>query len=98
MGKIYSFLKKCDIKFDWKQRIILIFLVIFYILGLSIGSIFSVEKKDTGSQNIYLKEEVCFADEVFISVQSINVFKSYDFETSLDEDGDVLSKYTLNLL
>lgn len=48
--------------------------------------------------NVYLNEEVCFADEVFIKVVGLSVDKSEINEVEIDEDGDELSEYILNLL
>ena len=57
-------------------------------------------KKDQKPQdlNVYLNEEVKFADEVFIKVVGLSVDKAEITEYEFDEDGDKLSEYTLNLL
>ena len=96
MGKMCDALKKSEIVFPIKYRLALGVLVVS-LIGVSVlSSYLNDQNKDTGDTNVYLKEEACFADEIFISVQSLNVEKAI-FDEQVDEDGDVLSKYILNL-
>ena len=46
--------------------------------------------------NVYLSEEVCFSDGVYIKVVRMNVTENENVD-SVDNDGDSLSKYILNL-
>ena len=70
------------------------------ISAIALSSISAYDDKDlnknSGDTNVYLEEEVCFADEIFIKVNSINVFKDETVD-GVDEDGDQLSQYTLSL-
>ena len=96
MGKLYDLHEKAEIVFPWKYRFILIgFLVLFIGIGV-LNSYFADQNKNTGDTNVYLNEEACFADEIYISVQSLNVTTSEDINQT-DDDGDALSEYTLNL-
>lgn len=97
MGKITDFIQKFDIEFNWKQRLLLGGLVLILLVSGFIGGSYAVDQnKNTGDTNVYLKEEACFADEVYISVQSLNVTTTEN-ASETDEDGDALSQYTLNL-
>lgn len=85
-----------DVEFSVKYRIMLIILVIVIIGCGVLKSYIDDSNKDTGDKNVYLNEEICFADEIYIKVISINVEKQEN-NGSLDDDGDILSDYTLNL-
>jgi len=77
----------------WKIRIICIGIL----LTLAIPIIFSTITGNTPKDlNIYLNEEVCFADNVYIKVEKMNVTEN-DTTNDIDNDGDSLSKYILNL-
>ena len=82
-----------DNKTKWLIRIPCIVLVLAIVLIAVINTITGVKPKDL---NVYLNEEVCFADNVYIKVDKMNVTENDENETS-DEDGDILSKYILNL-
>ena len=86
-----------DIDFDKNTRIWMGIAAIAIIGAFVLTSCFNDEYKDSGDKNVYLNEEACFADEVFVKVVSINVMKQESNEEVLDEEGDVLSSYTLNV-
>ncbi len=99
MGKLKSFFKKCEIKFDKKTQLLLLLLLIVIIVALVLSFVLNANKNNNtekSDNNVYLKEEVCFADEIYFSVDSINVLKT-DTNGEIDEDGDELSEYILNL-
>ena len=73
---------------------VVLVLILISIVGLSI---FNKNKKPQ-DLNVYLNEEVRFADEIFIKVVGLSVDKTDTDEYNFDEDGDKLSEYTLNLL
>lgn len=97
ISKIIEIIKKFTIELNWKERV-LVGSCIALVLGAVIICSVLPQNKDTEviDKNVYLKEEICYADEVYISVQSINVIESTETDL-LDEDGDELSKYILNL-
>ena len=64
-------------------------LVVSAIINTCTGNI----PKDT---NVYLNEEICFADKVYIKVNKMSVTEN-ESDEDLDSDGDSLSKYVLNL-
>ncbi len=97
MGKLSDIYEKFNINFDKKARIMLgLFLIVIIVLLIVSGTYFSDKNKNSGDTNVYLKEKVCFADEIYFSVDSINITKN-DNSNAIDEDGDELSEYTLNL-
>lgn len=79
-----------------KVRITCVVLLLF-IGGLILASILN-NNKEPQDLNVYLNEEVRFADEIFIKVVGLSVDKTEMDEQNFDEDGDKLSEYTLNLL
>ena len=89
--------EKGEVTFPIKYRVLLgvgaATLIGIWLLNSYLGD----KYKDTGDTNIYLGEEACFADEIFVSAYSISVSKQESEVASLDEDGDALSQYTLNL-
>ena len=87
-----------DVNFTKYERIMLgVAFTCFLAAGFVGGSYGYDASKDSGDKNVYLNEEACFADEIFVKVNSINVMKQENAEEVLDEDGDILSNYTLNL-
>lgn len=98
MSKIIDFLEKHEIKFDWKTRGVLIGLLVL-VLGIAALNTWAYadKRKDSGDKNVYLNEEVCFADEIYIAATSINVMTNTEQDGTTDEEGDTLSSYTLNL-
>lgn len=72
-------------------------ILVLFICSLILIPIFNKDKKPQ-DLNVYLNEEVRFADEVFIKVVGLSVDKTETSEHEFDEDGDKLSEYTLNLL
>lgn len=97
MGKFIDTLEKSEISFPWKYRILLGASSVLVVVGLILGSYFNDGYKNTGDTNIYLGEEACFADEIYVKVNSINVMSEENDAQNIDEDGDLLSSYTLNL-
>ena len=93
--KLLSIHEAHEVKFPIFYRIMLIVLAVVLVGGLLLKSYFDNVNKDTGDKNVYLNEEVCFGDEVFIKVTSLNVQNQEEIDT--DEDGDILSNYVLNL-
>lgn len=82
-----------DNKTKWLIRIPCIVLVLAIVLIAVINTIMGVKPKDL---NVYLNEEVCFADNIYIKVDKMNVTENEE-SNDIDEDGDDLSKYILNL-
>lgn len=80
-----------------KVRITCVVVLALFIGCLILASIFNNNKKPQ-DLNVYLNEEVRFADEIFIKVVGLSVDKTDTDEYNFDEDGDKLSEYTLNLL
>ena len=98
MSKIIECLEKSEIKFDWKKRGVLIGFIVLALVIAALNTWACVNKrKDSGDKNVYLNEEVCFADEIYIAATSINVMTNIEQDGTTDEEGDALSSYTLNL-
>ena len=69
------------------------FVIVVLMLIVS-GVVHDKKKKTEKDQNVYLKEEVCYGKQVYIKVVGMSVTENTE---TLDEDGDELSKYLLNL-
>lgn len=82
-----------DNKTKWLIRIPCIVLVLATVLIAIINTVMGVKPKDL---NVYLNEEICFADNIYIKVDKMNVTESEESDV-IDADGDNLSKYVLNL-
>lgn len=97
--KIGAFFDKFNMKFSLPARIVCGCIVVVIILAAVLGSVLPQEKEKTEPEdtNVYLNEEVCFAGDIYIKVTSISVTKIEENINKIDEDGDELSSYTLNL-
>ncbi len=91
--------KKFNDFLDEHQTNILFFLALIACISMGVFShITSCSKtKDPIDLNVYLKEEICFADNIFIKVDMMNVTVAEETEPKIDSDGDFLSSYKLNL-
>ena len=99
LRKIGEFIESFTIKFDVKTRILIAVLIATLIGGAILGSILPQEKERTAPEdtNVYLNEEVCFAGDIYIKVIGMTVDKIEGHAGQLDEDGDELSEFQLNL-
>lgn len=80
-------------KNNWFVYIVCSVLLLFIVVKAIINTEKGEKPKDL---NVYLNEEVCFADNIYIKVNKMNVTENED-EFVQDNDGDELSKYILNL-
>ena len=90
MGFI-DWINNSEVAIEWKNRIMMGVCVATLLGACVLGSYLNDEYKNTGDTNTYLKEEICFADEVFVSVDSLNITVEDSYSPSIDEDGDALS-------
>lgn len=92
---------KGDIKFPMPLRIGILAVVGVIILAGIIGTIFGTqtaqEKAPPEDTNVYLNEEVCYAKDIYIKVIGLSVYENEAEAGDEDDDGDMLSGYTLNL-
>lgn len=87
-----------EVSFGWKARLISALVVVLLLGTCLINTWYSksvyTDKKDT---NVYLNEEICYAGGIYLKANSISVSKLAEQEDTIDDDGDCLSEYTLNL-
>lgn len=91
---------KGDIKLPTKLRIVIIGIFLAVILAGVLGTIFGQEAQEKAppeDTNVYLNEEVCFAQDIYIKVVGLSVDEIEAEEGTKDADGDELSPYILNL-
>lgn len=96
MGKFVDWYENFSLKFDKKYQILVGISLVVVIVGVIVGTYFGKPKPEPVDKNVYLNEEICFADEVFIKVIGLRVEENA-IEAGDDIEGDKLSKYFLNL-
>lgn len=77
-----------------------IFLGVLLLIAIILSIIFAPqigEKAPPEDTNVYLKEEVCFAKDIYIKVIGLSVDLIEESAGEKDLDGDELSPYCLNL-
>lgn len=96
--KAFDIYDKHEISFPIRYRIMIGAALLLFLIGCGLNTWRSKSvNNDTKDTNVYLGEEICYAGGIYIKANSISVDSNIDQENSLDDDGDNLSKYTLNL-
>ena len=100
MKKFIDWWQSFTINVSVPARIGIAILIVIIIAGSVLGGLFGSQLTESSSpedKNVYLNEEVCFAKDIYIKVTGISVDINDSVQSQNDDDGDLLSDYTLNL-